>query len=90
MDVVSWVVDGCLLVDWYYSENVHETSTIERLGQGFIEAVRSLLDHHKTQARSQDASPDHDAFGWELPDLEGIAAAIQKARAAGATGDDTT
>lgn len=89
-DVVSWVVDGCLLVDWYYSENVDETSTIERLGQGFIEAVRSLLDPQKTQARAQTASPDHDAFGWELPDLEGIAAAIQKVRAAGATGDDTT
>jgi non-ribosomal peptide synthase protein (TIGR01720 family) len=90
LDVVSWVVDGCLLVDWYYSENVHETSTIERLGQGFIEAVRSLLDHQKTQARSQPASPDQDAFGWELTDLEGIAAAIHKARDAVATGDDTT
>ena len=90
LDVVSWVVDGCLLVDWYYSENVHETSTIERLGQGFIEAVRSLLDHQKTHSRGQTATPDHDAFGWELQDLEGIAAAIQKARGAVATGDDTT
>jgi non-ribosomal peptide synthase protein (TIGR01720 family) len=79
LEVVSWVIDGCLLVDWYYSENIHDTSTIERLGQGFIKAVRSLLDH-KTDARGQDVSPDHDAFGWELPDLEGIAAAIQKAR----------
>jgi non-ribosomal peptide synthase protein (TIGR01720 family) len=90
LDVVSWVVDGCLLVDWYYSENLHETATIERLGQGFIEAVRSLLDHQKTQGRGQTTAADHDAFGWELPDLEGIAAAIQKARDAVATGDDTT
>ena len=74
----------------YYSENVHHTSTIERLGQGFIKALRSLLDDQKTRTNAPDASPDQEAFGWELPDLERLAAAIQKARATGATGDDTT
>ena len=45
LSINSLVVDGRLQLDWGYSEAVHRRSTIERLAQNFIEALRSLIHH---------------------------------------------
>ena len=38
-------LDGQLQLDWTYSKHLHRRDTIERLAQGFIEALRTLIMH---------------------------------------------
>ena len=45
LEINSLVADGRLRLDWRYSEAVHRRSTIERLAQDFMEALRSLIRH---------------------------------------------
>ncbi len=45
LSINSLVANGRLRLDWGYSEAVHRRSTIERLAQNFIEALRSLIHH---------------------------------------------
>jgi amino acid adenylation domain-containing protein/non-ribosomal peptide synthase protein (TIGR01720 family) len=42
LDVVGSVVEGRLLVDWIYSENLHSRATIELLAHEFIENLMAL------------------------------------------------
>jgi non-ribosomal peptide synthase protein (TIGR01720 family) len=39
------IASGQLRLEWSYSENIHQRSTIENLGQSFVEALRSLITH---------------------------------------------
>ena len=41
----SRVIDGCLKLDWTYSENSHRHSTIEQLARDFIASLRTLIRH---------------------------------------------
>lgn len=43
LDVVGSVVEGRLLVDWIYSENLHHRVTIELLAHEFIENLNALI-----------------------------------------------
>ena len=47
--VICWKSTGvwpeAAAIDWTYSEHVHRRATIERLAQGFIEALRTLIAH---------------------------------------------
>ncbi|MCU0532506.1 MAG: amino acid adenylation domain-containing protein [Hydrococcus sp. Prado102] len=45
LEVDGLVESGKLQINWTYSENVHQRSTIERLAQDFIEALESLIAH---------------------------------------------
>ncbi len=36
---------GCLQLSWRYSENLHRRSTIERLAESFLEALRAIIVH---------------------------------------------
>jgi non-ribosomal peptide synthase protein (TIGR01720 family) len=45
LDINSLVVDSQLKVDWTYSENFHQRTTIENLAQDFVERLRSLIAH---------------------------------------------
>ncbi|MCU0532504.1 MAG: amino acid adenylation domain-containing protein [Hydrococcus sp. Prado102] len=44
LEVNGLVESGKLQVNWTYSENVHQRSTIERLARDFIEALEVLID----------------------------------------------
>jgi amino acid adenylation domain-containing protein/non-ribosomal peptide synthase protein (TIGR01720 family)/FkbM family methyltransferase len=43
LEINCSVLDGQLQTSWGYSENVHRPSTVEKLAQGFIDALRSLV-----------------------------------------------
>jgi len=43
--VNGWVVEGRLQLQWSYSERVHRRATVERLAQGFLEALEALIGH---------------------------------------------
>jgi non-ribosomal peptide synthase protein (TIGR01720 family) len=45
LDVTASVVEGQLRVDWTYAEALYTRSTVERLADGFLEALESLIDH---------------------------------------------
>jgi non-ribosomal peptide synthase protein (TIGR01720 family) len=39
------VAGGQLQLNWIYSSNLHQKAKVERLAEGFIAAVRSLIAH---------------------------------------------
>ena len=45
LNINALVVNNQLRVDWTYSEKIHRRSTIERLAQGFVEALQILMTH---------------------------------------------
>ncbi|MCI0488111.1 MAG: SDR family NAD(P)-dependent oxidoreductase, partial [Blastocatellia bacterium] len=49
LEVVARVVDGCLEVNWSYSENIHHRATIERLAASFLSNLNSLIDYCLSQ-----------------------------------------
>jgi non-ribosomal peptide synthase protein (TIGR01720 family) len=45
LEINSSVEEGCLRLGWRYSEHIHQRATIERLAQGFVEALQALIAH---------------------------------------------
>ncbi|MBC1218683.1 amino acid adenylation domain-containing protein [Nostoc sp. UCD121] len=45
LEVNGLIVGGQLQLDWTYSTALHQQATVEKLAQGFIEALRSLIVH---------------------------------------------
>ncbi len=45
LEVNGFVASGRLQLDWTYSENVYQRTTVERLAWGFMEALQSLIAH---------------------------------------------
>jgi amino acid adenylation domain-containing protein/non-ribosomal peptide synthase protein (TIGR01720 family) len=45
LEVNGLIVGGQLRLDWIYSRALHQPATVEKLAQGYIEALRSLIVH---------------------------------------------
>ncbi len=45
LEVDAIVVASQLQINWKYSQNIHQTSTIENLAQNFVEVLRNLIAH---------------------------------------------
>ena len=76
LSINSLVINGRLRVDWGYSEGVHRRSTIERLAQSFIEALRSLI-HHCTSASAGGYTPsDFSEAGLDQQELDSLIAEL--------------
>jgi non-ribosomal peptide synthase protein (TIGR01720 family) len=45
LEVNGWVTEGRLHLEWSYSQRVHRRATVERLAQGFLEALEALIRH---------------------------------------------
>jgi len=48
LEINGSVAGGELQLDWYYSENIHQRATIERLAQYFITELRAIISHCKS------------------------------------------
>jgi amino acid adenylation domain-containing protein/non-ribosomal peptide synthase protein (TIGR01720 family) len=48
LDVTSMVFDGCLQINWSYSENLHKRETIEELSKWYVQFIRELIAHCKS------------------------------------------
>jgi non-ribosomal peptide synthase protein (TIGR01720 family) len=91
IDVVSWVVDDRLQVDFSYSVNAHAEETVQALAADFLATLRALIAGSKEQVLSNDDQLNYkmqsdeikDAqvsdFGWDDADLAAIRKAISKA-----------
>lgn len=76
LSINSLVTNGRLRVDWGYSEGVHRRSTIERLAQSVIEALRSLI-HHCTSANAGGYTPsDFSEAGLNQQELDSLIAEL--------------
>jgi non-ribosomal peptide synthase protein (TIGR01720 family) len=45
LEINGFIVEHRLQVNWVYSQNVHQSNTIEKLARRFIEALRALVAH---------------------------------------------
>jgi non-ribosomal peptide synthase protein (TIGR01720 family) len=45
IEINGGIFDGQLQMTWTYSEGLHRRSTIEKLAESFIEALRNLIEH---------------------------------------------
>jgi amino acid adenylation domain-containing protein/non-ribosomal peptide synthase protein (TIGR01720 family) len=45
LDINGFVVGGQLQLQWTYSTRVHRRATVERLAQGFLDALQALIAH---------------------------------------------
>ncbi|MCG8927146.1 non-ribosomal peptide synthetase [Lentzea sp. CC55] len=48
---VVQAADGTLAVEWQYSTNLHERSTVERLAEAYVRALADLVEHCRSGAR---------------------------------------
>lgn len=81
LDINAIVVADQLQISWTYSNAIHRQSTIEKLAENFIKALRSAtlggtpsLIHQVSE--NQSLSADLSDFEWSETDLENIIAAI--------------
>ncbi len=44
IEIDCLVINDKLQIDWTYSQNLHQKTTIEKLAQGFIDALKSLIN----------------------------------------------
>lgn len=49
IDVVGQVLDGKLQLEWIYSDRVHRPETIEKLANGCLQALQTLIDYCLSQ-----------------------------------------
>ncbi|WP_447009850.1 non-ribosomal peptide synthase/polyketide synthase [Saccharothrix hoggarensis] len=45
LDVVGGVEDGELVLSWFYSENVHDESTVRAVAEATMAALRGIVEH---------------------------------------------
>ena len=76
LSINSSVTNGRLRVDWGYSEGVHRRSTIERLAQSFIEALRSLIHHCTSPSASGYTASDFSDAGLDQQELDRLIAEL--------------
>jgi non-ribosomal peptide synthase protein (TIGR01720 family) len=77
LDIIGVVVTGRLHVEWIYSANLYQRTTIEDLAQDFLETLRSLIAYCQS-SEVQHTPSELAAFGWSPHDLEAITAEIGK------------
>jgi non-ribosomal peptide synthase protein (TIGR01720 family) len=81
LGINSLVTDGRLRVNWAYSEAVHRRSTIERVAQNFMEALRSLI-HHCTSPSAGGYTPsDFVGVGLDQEELDHLISQLSEPEA---------
>ncbi|MEE8584938.1 MAG: amino acid adenylation domain-containing protein, partial [Acidobacteriota bacterium] len=72
LDVSGSIADGKLRIEWSYSRDLHSRSTIERLAQDYIQALRDLIEHCQSvseRAYTPSDFPEADISQRELDEL---------------------
>ena len=72
IEIRGSIVEGKLQLHLEYSKNIHHQSTIEKLAQGFLDALKHLIDHCQTPAAggfTPSDFPEADLSQDELDDL---------------------
>ena len=76
LQVTGVIVGGRLKLDWGYSENLHERSSIENLAEAYIEALRTLISHCQSPAAGGYTPSDFVEAGLNQVDLDNLMAQL--------------
>ncbi|MGP1384064.1 MAG: amino acid adenylation domain-containing protein [Thainema sp.] len=79
LEIIGYVTEGSLRLEWLYSQNLHDAATIEALAQHFLVALRSLIQSSQEPATKHFTPSDFAEFqwsNWNQDDLNDIMAAI--------------
>ncbi len=72
LEIAGSIVGGKLQLNWVYCKNIHRKKTIESLAQGFMKALRNLIDHCQSPTAggfTPSDFPEADLSQDELDDL---------------------
>lgn len=79
LEINGAVIGGNLRLDWTYSKALHQQITIERLAQGFLKALRSLLVHCQSPDAGGYTPADFPKAKLNQADLDTLIARITQA-----------
>jgi non-ribosomal peptide synthase protein (TIGR01720 family) len=80
ISVNGMVSEGRLHLVWSYSENLHRRETVERLAEGFMDAIRKLIAPDAGQEETAYTASDFADFDWNQQELDDIAAVLGKVK----------
>jgi len=78
IDINGFVLGGQLQLEWTYSEQIHQRTSIEQLAQGFIEALRSLITHCQSPEAGGYTPSDFQKAKVNQKDLDRLFAQINR------------
>ena len=70
INVIGSVTEGRLHMNWAYSANIHQHHTIERLADGFMEALRVMITHCQSSGAGGFTPSDFPKAGLNQKDLD--------------------
>jgi non-ribosomal peptide synthase protein (TIGR01720 family) len=76
LDIAGKVSGGQLKLDLFYSENVHRRSTVERLAEAFVAALRSLIAHCQSPGAGGYTPSDFSEADLSQDELDGLIAEL--------------
>ncbi|AFY44055.1 type I polyketide synthase [Nostoc sp. PCC 7107] len=76
LHLIVSVVAGELQLDWYYSQNVHQRQTIEKLANNFVTALQSLIFHCQSRTTVEYTPSDFTAANINQENLNNLLAQI--------------
>lgn len=76
LDINGFVLGGQLQLEWTYSEEIHQQTTIEWLARGYLEALRSLITHCQSPDAGGYTASDFPQANLDQKDLEQFLAKI--------------
>ncbi len=79
LEFTGSIFAGQLKLDVTYSRNVHRSSTVERLAEEFIEALRALINHCRTSEAGGYTPSDFTESGLSQEELDELIAELTSA-----------
>ncbi|MDZ8237951.1 MAG: SDR family NAD(P)-dependent oxidoreductase [Nostoc sp. ChiQUE01a] len=79
LEINGLIVDNQLKVDWIYSTNMHQTETVKKLTEDFVENLRSLISDFQSSSLTNYTPSDFAEFKssqWSQADIDSILAKI--------------
>ncbi len=76
LDASGLVIDGRLQIDWAYSNEIHQRSTIERLAEWFMEALKDLIARCQSPDAGGYTPSDFSKAGLSQQELDDLIAEI--------------
>jgi non-ribosomal peptide synthase protein (TIGR01720 family) len=76
LEVSALIVCGQLNINWTYSKALHKPTTVEKLAQVFIEALRSLIVHCKSPETGGYTPSDFPQMQFSQQELDQLMAEI--------------
>jgi non-ribosomal peptide synthase protein (TIGR01720 family) len=78
LELTSLVVDGRLRMNWTYSPGIHKQETVERLAQGYMDALTAIIEHCQSPGAGGYTPSDFPAAKLNQKDLNKLLSKLKK------------